>query len=283
MPQHNLRIIYENLIDDPSTSLSASSTQGGTSVNNLKNETKSSVWRATGNSATLTINFSGAKTIGGIALPYSSMSSTSTINVSAYSGASGGGSLIYSTGTIFACPVSMHTSSEASANDYAYGTSRTARAWFNQNYSGISSLVIVLSNTTTLEVGKLVVGAYWTAVCNTKFGLGTEFGDTSTVTRLDSGDTIVRSGFRYRKMSFEMAWLLKQDRPELRRILQRNGVKYPMFVSLFPQVAQHGTAPTDEEYDLEHTHCIYGRLTQISQLVNSTYTVHANSVEIEEV
>lgn len=282
MPQHNLRIIYNNLVDNTSTSLSASSTQGGTSVNNLKNETKSSVWRATGSSSTLTVNFGSSATIGGVILPYCSLSASATISVTAYSGSSGSGGVIYSTGTNLACPVTMHTE-PAGANNYAYGTSRVGRAWFDQNYSGVGSLVIVLSDSTTIEVGKLVVGSYWTALCNTKFGLGTSFTDSTTIIRLDSGDTDVRSGYRYRKMSFEMAWLLKQDRPEFRGILQRNGTKYPMFVSLFPQVPQHGDAPTSEELDLEHTHCIYGRMTQVSDLTNSTYTVHANSVELEEV
>ncbi len=283
MPQHNLRIISNNLVDLSTTTITASSTLGGTSTTNLKNETKSSVWKATSNTATLTVNFGSATTIGGVALPYCSLSAAATINVSAYTGASGGGSLVYTTGTILACPAAMPAGDTPSANNFAYGTSRFGRAWFNENYSGILSLIIVISDATNIEVGKLVVGEYWTAYANTKFGLGTEFTDTTSVIRLDSGDTNTVSGYRYKKLSFELAWLLQSDRPAFRVILQRNGTKYPMFISLFPQVAQLGDTPTTEEYDLEHTHSIYGRMTQVSQLVYSVYTVHANTVEIEEV
>lgn len=285
MPQNNLRVIYENLVDATATSISASTTFGGTSVNNLKNDTKSSVWKATGISGTLTIDFGSTKTVGGVIAPYCSLSSTATIRVVAWSGANGTGSTIYDTGTISACPVTMPSDIVATANNFAYGTSRVARAWFDTNYAGVRSVVITFTDTggSNIELGKLIIGAYWSAVCNTKFGLGTEFADMTVITRLDSGDANVASGPRYRKMSFEMAWLLQQDRPEFRRILQRNGTKTPMFVSLFPQIAQVGEAPTVEEYDLEHTHCIYGRMSQISQLINSTFTVHANSVELEEV
>lgn len=300
MPQHNLRIIYNNLVDNTAYTITGST--GSTGATNLRNDTKSSVWRSGTHSNTsvkgnIVLSFT-SQSIGGVVIPYCNLTENANIRVRAYTGTAptlGGtvdspsvttpGTLVYDTGTIAACPVTMHTSTNAGANNYAYGTSRIARAWFDRNYT-CTSVLIEITDTNSdqfVEIGKLIVGSYWSAVCNTKFGLGTKFADMTTMVRLDSGDTNIVSGPRYRVLSFEPNFLLDQDRPEFRKILQRNGSRIPMFVSLFPQIAQVGATPTSEEYDLEYTHAVYGRQTEISQLINSNYTVHSISLEIEEV
>ena len=301
MPQHNLRVISRNLVDETATSLTGSSSQtANTSVANLQNDTKSSIWRTGTHSnssvkANLVLSFSSTQ-VGGVAIPYSNLSSSCTIRVRAYTGTAptlGGtvdtptvstpGTLVYDTGVISGCPVDTYTT--PNVNNWAFLTSRNVRAWFPTNVTCTSILIEILDTNTAqyVEIGKVVVGAYWSATYNTQFGLGIGMEDNTTKARLQSGDLSKVLGTRYRTMNFDMKYLSAEDRKGLRQILERNGTSIPMFVSLFPQIAQAGETPSSEEYDLEHTYSIYGVQSQMQRLINSNYTLYSNSLELEEV
>lgn len=298
MPQNNLRIISTNLIDDTAVTLAVSSTAtANTTAANLRNDTKASTWK-TGNSngqANMVLSFSSQQ-VGGVAVPFSNLSSTATIRVRAFTGttptlggtlvsptvSTAGATTVYDTGTISACPYASYAT--PSVSNFSYGTSRMARAWFPTNVTCTSVVVeIVDSANTFVEIGKMVVGSFWSPIYNTSFGLGINFQDMSIITRVDSGNRVAQLAPRYKTMTFDLKWLNDSDRQSLRLLLQRNGVTVPILVSLFPQLQQVGTAPTTDEYDLENTYSIYGGLANIQALTHSTFKHYSSSMELEEI
>jgi len=95
MALNNLRVVYNNLADLSTTSVTASSTQSGSSLTNLKLDTKGLVWRsgintasATSVTAVLSIDLGTATSVNSIILPYTNLtSSTATVAVTGYSAA----------------------------------------------------------------------------------------------------------------------------------------------------------------------------------------------------
>ena len=310
MASNNLRIIYNNILDLSTTTITASSTASGTAtpVSNLKLDSKSQVWRS---ASTGTLNPSGsglyttranivlsfAQTIiGGIALPFCNLSSAAKIRVRGYTGtaptpgsstnsptAVTTGTLVHDSTQIFACPYQTFGlwnwgAIPLGVNSYSYGGGTYGRAWMPSQLA-CTSLLIEIEDTQCanpyIEVSRIVAGAYWSPKYNTSFGLSTGSQDLSQHERSESGDLITNRGIRYRNMRFDLNWLPPADRLEFTRILRGNGLPRPMFISLFPD--------NSEDYEKEQAHQIYGKLSQLSDITHPIFEMYSTSIDIEEI
>lgn len=187
MAKNNLRVVYQNLVDLDTTTITASSTQSATtSTANLKKDAKGSVWRSatktTGNGTTvkayLLVDFgsttSGAN-INSIILPYTNLnSSTASIRVYGYTSpptlstdvnnpTATGGTLVASftltTTTSAAAPSARccpwntldlknwNNTTTGGANTYAYGGGTSARIWLPTSFNALSCRYLLLEIT----------------------------------------------------------------------------------------------------------------------------------------
>lgn len=281
---NKLRIIYQNLAD--TATLTASTTaSASTPASNMKLDTKSLVWRSTGKSATIVVNFPTLSIVGGVVLPFCNLSSTATIRVEGFTTANGIGTPASEadTGIISACPYQplgswAWGSIPLGLNTYAYGGGTYARAWFpSGNQPSCLSLLITINDPdnqqTYIEASRLVIGAYWTPKYNTSFGLSTAVKDMSEHTRSESGDLVTNRGIRYSTMNFDLKYLDPSDRNEFSKIVRGSGLPKPIFISLFPEDADSGK---------EQIHQIYGKLSQLGPISHHIFEMYSTTIDIEE-
>lgn len=281
-----------------SATITASSTTGTTSTNNLKKDSKSLVWRSQTSSTTsvkanLVLSFTSS-IIGGVILPFCNLTSAATVRVRGYTGAAptlGGtvdaptisttGTLIFDTGNVLACPYQplglwSWGTLPLGVNSYSYGGGTYARVWFPQ--IACTSIVIEIIDTNTaqyIEASRVLVGSYWSPKFNTSYGLVTSTKDLSTHERSESGDLITNRGIRFNSMSFDLNWLTPDDRLSFTRILKGNGTPKPLLISLFPD--------NSDDYIKEQVHQIYGKLSQLNSVTHPMYEMYSTQIEIEEI
>lgn len=308
MALNNLRVVYNNLADLSTTTITASSTDTGSAIANMQKDAKGAVWRSAKNTAAavsamayLLVDLGAATTVDSVILPYTNLSSqAASISVTGYSVAPTLGGTIASptatggttTGTattgMLCCPwnnlnLSSWNTNPATANIYAYGGGTCARAWLTTpitaRYLLIQITDIFPSKTNSyIEVGRLIVGQYWSPKYNTGYGMTTTMHDLSTHERTESGDLVTQRGPRFNALSFETKWLEQTDRKELTKIMLGNGLPKPLFVSLFPN---NGT--TSAQAEMERAHQIYGKLTVLPGISYSMLDIYSTQFEIEEV
>jgi hypothetical protein len=295
---NNLRIIYENWVDLlPQGGIVASSTQSGSTTNNLKLDTKSKVWKSGAGTASLKMNLGGKK-VGGVILAFSNLiSSSATIRVVAYPSepAFNGNQLplppsqaiTYNTGLISCCPwnnlaLASWGTNPAGSSNYSYGGGTYARVWIPEEHinTPVQWLGIQITDVgnANIEVSRLIVGPYWSPRFNTEYGISAGIEDMSEHSRTESGDLITRRGPRYKTLNFGLQYLHQADRKEMTRIFMGNGISKPIFVSIFPD-----STGDDVDYQREGLHQIYGKMKQIPGISYDYYEMYATSMELEEV
>jgi len=308
---NNLRIIYNNILDLSTTTITASSTASPTAtpVSNLKLDSKSQVWRSASTGtlnpdgsglyivrANIVVSFVASTIIGGVVLPFCNLSSVGKIRVRGYTGTAPTpgaatntptpgitGGIVHDSTQIFAAPYQTFGlwnwgTLPLGINSYSYGGGTYARAWMPSQLA-CTSLLIEIEDTQNInpyiEVSRIVAGSYWSPKYNTSFGLSTGSQDLSQHQRSESGDLITNRGIRYRNMRFDLNWLPPEDRLEFTRILRGNGLPRPLFISLFPDNA--------EDYEKEQAHQIYGKLSQLSDITHPIFEMYSTSIDIEEI
>jgi hypothetical protein len=303
MPRNNLRILYNNISDLSTTSLTASVSSTGTS--NLKVDSKSKVWKS-GTSSTTAVKANivatfSSKIVNAIILPFSNLSTTATIRVRGYTGTAptlGGtidtptittsGTLIFDTGTKNACPYQKfsqwnYENTPLGVNTYAYGGGTYARCYVADaefvalTPTACTSLVIEIIDTNTdqyAEASRLLLGQYWSPTYNTSFGISAGQKDLGKHIRLECGDLETLRGPRYNTLSFDLKYMNDTDRNKFWEIAKGNGLSRPLFVSIFPE---------DDDYEKESIHQIYGKLSQLSAIQHPMFTIYSTQVELEEV
>lgn len=281
MATNNLRIIYDNVVDLTTTTITASTTGGSTSTANLKKDTKSLVWRSASGStqATITVTLATPTIIGGVALPFCNLTSTATIRVYGYSGAT----LKFDTGNVYACPYQQlglwnWGSLPLGVNAYSYGGGTYGRCWIPASVqTGCTSLDITITDSANtsgyIELSRLVVGSYWSPAHNTSFGLSATTKDLSSHQRTESGDLITNRGIKFNSLNFDLNWLTPADRLDFNRIVKGNGLPKPLFISLFPD--------NSSDWEKEQAHQIYGKLSQLSAIQHPIFDTYSTQLEIE--
>jgi hypothetical protein len=293
---NNLRIISQNWAD--LATITASSTGGSTSPDNLKSDTKSLVWRSTtGTQASLILDFGVTRNIGGVALAFTNLpSSSATIRVVGYNTApSFTGSALnvtgaaYNSGLVTCCPwnnlaLPSWGTNPAGSSNYSYGGGTHARVWLSSANAAtaVRYLGIEIADSTNtagfIEVSRVIAGNFWSPTYNTGYGMQAGIKDLSEHVRTEGGDLLTRRGPRFRTLNFDLQWVTPSDRKELTRIFLGNGMPRPLFVSLFPD-----STGVDEDFQREGIHQIYGKMVQVPGVSYTSFEVYSTNIELEEV
>jgi hypothetical protein len=296
----NLRVIYNNLANLATTTITASSTAGVTSTANLKKDTKSLIWRS-GTSATTNVKANlvitnTAAIIGGVVLPFSNLTPQSTIRVRGYTGAAptmGGtidvpttaatGTLMFDTGVILAAPyqaLGLWTwgTIPLGVNSYSYGGGTYGRAWVpgldQKSCTSLLIEIVDINPSKYIEISRVVVGSYWSPRYNTAFGLSTGAKDLSAHERTESGDLVTNRGATFNSISFDLQWLTGADRLDFSRIVRGNGMPTPLLISLFPN---------DTDAAKEQAHQVYGKLSSLSDITHPIFDMYSTNINLEEI
>lgn len=276
----NLRIVYNNFTDT-STTLTASGIVAGFSVANLKNDLKGIVYRSSGKSTTITITWDLPQPLDSVIVPFCNFTQNATIRVRFYTETADTSPAVDS-GLVAACPYSSTVPwnwqgpiNTTSMYSYAGGT--TARYWHTEQISCkklVINLADSLNTSSYIELSRLIIGNYWSPVYNTKFGLQVNYTDTSTHSRTEAGNLLTDNKAIYKNITFDLEWLTPSDRISFINMLKTNGVRRPLFISIFPE-------STDTEK--ESLYQIYGKLNTVPGLLHPMFTVYTTQVTVEEI
>jgi hypothetical protein len=280
MAANNLRVIYDNLLDYGTTTVTADTVAGTYVAANVKRDAKSQTWRSTAKTATLTVSFGSPKTISGVILAFTNLTATATITTTATGITAGVNPSAL--GAVLARPWTDtawdSTFLPANSNSYSYGGGSHARTWFSSDVTctGLTILISDTANTNSyLEVSRLIVGKSWSPKYNTEFGIEVAVKDLSSQSRTESGDLITTRGVRYKTLNFNLNWLTYTDRTTFVNLLKTNGLSRPLAISLFPN--------NTDDWDAEGLYQIYGKLTDTTAVTHPMFTVYTSSVSIEEI
>jgi hypothetical protein len=300
MAQNNLKIVYQNVVE--LATLAASSTIGSLNVSNLKKEQRSYIWRsAPAGSSTVRVNLrlddiptlpSGIDTIVGT---FTNLTVNATITVLGYTftpvldGTVGSptidgtatGTPLWSSGPISCRPYSSNKDSvNYTTLSTSYGLSAdTIRVFLPEPVpTSVTCLIIQINDTgntnQNISMSHLIVGASWTPIYNTGYGISLQTSDSSTNNRTESGDLITKYGVTYNSLKFDLTWLTDSDRQIMEKICKRVGLRKPVFVSLFPNNIL--------DYEKERSYQIYGKFKNLNAITHPTLNFYSSTVEIEE-
>lgn len=311
MAQNNLRLIFNNLADISTISVSTTAAASA-AASNLKSDYKSIMWRSgTATSApkanivvTLPVDTTLAAGMGlGIVLAFTNLTTNATITVKGWTGTAptvGGTADTPTLTTTGATAVTALTRTSIACNPYqnlGYSfwnattpfnimTSAQARVYSRVWVPAVTASTVVrhitleivetsAHPTKYIEASRLIIGDYWSPTYNTSYGLGVQTKDTTDNVRTEAGDLVSNVGVDYNVLNFDLKWLDKTDRATLNKILRYNGLKKPIFVSLFPD--------NSDDWEKEQIYQIYGKLSGISSIVHPVLDMYSSQIEIEEI
>lgn len=262
----NLRVLYKNIFDS-SNAVTASSTSGSLSVNNLKTERKGEVHRSIGTSVSYEVTWSSPQKISSLVIPACNLSSAATIQVRLWD-AETAGTLLLDTGANLACQgqsiTNLDIGTAITASHFSLGIMSKVLVWFTKTdlVRRVTIDIVDSSNPAGfIDVARLIIGDYWSPNNNASYGAEVSLQDMSEVARTDSGGVTVYRSSAYETLSFSLEFMNAADRKELDRITRINSVHKPILVSLIPD----GT-----DYSATQETTIYGfrKLNPISILIS---------------
>ncbi|HEY9704858.1 MAG TPA: hypothetical protein V6C58_20625 [Allocoleopsis sp.] len=270
---NNLKLLYNNLFDLSSTSITAST--GNTGIDNLKSDTKSSIWTTNNSSSILTVTFGQDFAVDTIVMPFTNFSSTTTLTVQAQDVNS---NVLQTTGPVTACPGTQPTeafgevltASRVALFKYGYGF---YGRYYIPEITCRKLLITITHSENIIEVSRLLIGKSWVPKYQVPYGVTSGFNDASEHTRTESGDLITNIKPKFRILNFDLKYLPDTDRTQFRNILLR-GSGNPIFVSIFPN---------DTDPNREQNHMIYGKLPQLSPIQYNMLDLYSTQVSLEEI
>jgi hypothetical protein len=303
MAQNNLRMLYSNVADSATVTVSSTASASMVAAN-LVSDLKGVVWRSAAAGATVAktaanikLVFASPITIGCLVLAYSNLKAGATVRITGYTGTAPvlagttdvptftttGSNLEFDTGY-----VDVNKPAPIGSFEWGVGPLGPLGNEIRRGYSvvwlaaalrvPVTSMIVEIINAdnidTYIEVSRLIMGEYWSPDYNTSFGLTAGFKDLSTTDRSEAGDLITTNGAQHTTLSFDLKYLSPKDRNEYNRIIKTNGTKKAMFISLFPE---------DADPIKEQMHQLYGKQVQLFGISHPIYEMYSSQVEIEEI
>lgn len=258
------------------------------------------------NASTFKVNlmatFSSARTVGAVILPFTNLTKTATITVKGYTGTNNntypsigsgvtsptittsGCTQVFAVTNVLCSPWSLSGSwswsgSGTGVNSFSYGGGNYARVYIPlAQQAACTSITIEISdqyNTDRyIEASRLIIGSYWSPEYNTNYGLSAGITDLSLNERSESGNLVTNRGPKFSTLNFDLGYMTANDRNNLFSILRGSGISKPIFVSLFPD---------DAEPEKERDYQIYGKLSDLSPVTNSTLSFYSSNIQLEEI
>ena len=278
----NLRILYNNLVDNGSV-LSASTSAGSLLPANLQTNIKSQVWRSTATSATLTAVWQIAQAVNCVILPFTNLTNAATMRVRGYANITdvvGTATPTFDTTALTCCP---YTSAAA----FGWDTNVPGVANFGKAggvyaalfFTGVASKKLVIDLVDTgnaagyLEAARLLAGVYWSPVNNADWGIQCGFKTNSVHIRNDAGDLLTDVRAISKTISFNISMAPPADREVFMKIMRLN-ISNPLYISFFP-------GDTDKNFEQDYQ--IWGKLSQQSLLSLVKYSQYSSSISVDEI
>jgi hypothetical protein len=274
----NLSIVYNNVANN--STISASETAGTLVADNLLTDSKSAVWRSTGTSASLTLEWVAPQLVAMAALAYTSLTSTATMQVQCFTNISDS-TPVFDTGAQLAAPYQplgtwAWGTQPLGVNAFSYGGSSYATSWFG--VLAITKMIISLIDADSpsgyIECGRMICGNPWTVGVNVDWNPTWTMQDSSKHERNDAGDLLTNVGQRSKKISFSLGNLSPVDRNQMMNILRGNGLPGPLFFSMFPQSAD---SFQEQQYEA------YCKLSTIGGVNYPNIAWYSSSQSVEEI
>ena len=268
-----IKIITDNAADR--ATITVPSTAAGLGADRLKTDIKGEVCRVLSSSATITLAWSAAETIGAVVIPASNLGPSSTIRVRAYLDAAGA-TLLQDSGVRWAAPGTTLTNWDfaqpLNVNQFADGTAPLTACYLPEQ-AAVRKLVIDITNpgSSFIDISRLVVGGYHALQYGATYGAAVSTSDMTKNSRAASGDIKSDWGPRASTLQFDLAWVAAADRERVRQLIARGIGKF-LFVSLLPEHAD----PV-----LERDSSIYGKPTQPGSLSFAFFQMYSTQIQIE--
>lgn len=215
--------------------MTATTTESGFSVNNLKNNVKSLTWRSTAvSSQTITATWGASKSIDAVGIAFANFYVGSTVQVKTYTNA-GDSSPAVDSGTqtidfIYLPPEGFTPSNSVLSFPYGGGNHfflPITQAW-------VKKMEIIMTNPASpdsfIEVSRIVTGKASVFTRNVTES-DIDITDLSELKRTDSGNIVVNRKPVERRMRIDMTGMTASERAEITQIIKRNGRHTPIFVA----------------------------------------------------
>lgn len=234
-------ILADDVIKLAST-LTATSTASGFSVNNLKNDRKSSAWRSTAiTSQTITATWSAPVSINAVGVAFANLLVGSTLRARSFVN-TGDSSPAADTGVqtvAFAYPPPQGFASN-NWQSFAYGGGNDYFLQLPQ--INARKLELILTNPagvdSFIDVARVVAGLSFGLEYAASYGAGIGLDDASEIARTDAGSTVIDRRPASRTAEFDLPAMSHAERATIQAIVRRNGRHTPIFFSAYqPGVA----------------------------------------------
>jgi hypothetical protein len=304
MAANNLRIIYQNFLDPEVTGgtvpvITGLNTATGFSTSNMRGHSyKGFGWRSQTNTVSpvvvnLILNLQTQRIANTLVLAYSNLGYNSTVSiygsnsapslagtVDAPSITSPGTLIVTSTGNQLT-PYLVNNRNYWDTEPASINAPRLgyARLYFS-NTTAYQYYSLVITNPDPIpahyiEIGKIVLGNYWSPKYNTSYGLGQGLIDMSSNVRTEDGGLVTLPGNTYNTLSFDLKYMDPSDRNVFNKLIRYSTSRKPIWISLFPD----NTA----DYLKEQQYQIYGKLKSIPGLEHPMFDIYSSQIEIEEI
>jgi hypothetical protein len=264
----NVRFVFRNLAD--AATITASSTAGALSVNNLKSELKGLAHRSTSTLVTYSLVWESDQVIGAVAIPACNLTNSATVTVTILDSMD---SVIH-TVTQAACPGSLNTSDAITANQFSYGKASKVVVWLPK-VAGVRKLDISIDDAANpagfIDSARLVVGDYWQPVFGAGYSAEYVSEDLSQSQRTDAGDLLTSRKPVIERITFSLNAMNPSDRAHLTELVRSCGVYKNFLVSL---------AASDSDSAVSHDCLVYGK-RQNSAIRFETYQAYSSQFTIE--
>lgn len=236
-------IIADDVIKD--ATLAATSVESGFSVDNLKNNKRSSTWRSTAiTSQTITATWAAAQTVDAVGIAFANFLVDSTVQVKLYTD-TGDPSPVVDSGVktvdfVYPPPAGFDANNLAS---FAYGGGNYY--FLTLTPAAIKKIEVILVNPSGadayIEAARIVAGDSVTIASGMSFGANVGFNDLTQYSRTDGGNAIVDRRPVSKKISIDLSTLSTSERAAMQQIIRRNGLHTPVFISAYDSALQEAS------------------------------------------
>ncbi len=265
-----MRVVYKNIGD--SAQYFPSSTVSGYPIENVFTDIKGNTFRG-GTTLNILATWATTQTLSCLVFPNCSLTNGSTVRIRLYSDALGS-VLILDTGVI-TMPTVDNYPVGAGIYTYSVGGGFTRALYFAKT-SGVirASIDLYEPNIGYIELSRIVMGEYWQSKVGVEYGYTVDYVDNSITLRTNANTLVTDAHTRTRVLKFVLPYLSGSDLTTYSNIMRLNQMHVPMFVSLFPG---------DPNVNTEHMYQVYGKVSQMPDIIYPSNGHFTSNLEIEEI
>ncbi|MCW5597728.1 MAG: hypothetical protein KIT80_23300 [Chitinophagaceae bacterium] len=270
-----MHIIANDVIK--SSTLTASSTASGFSVDNLKSDLKASTWRSTSvSSQTITATWASAQNVNAVGIAFANFLVNSTVRVRLFTN-TGDLSPIQDSGIqtiafVYAPPAGFLANNLSS---FAYGGGNYHFTTITQ--ASIRKMEVIMSNPagtdSFVEVSRIVAGRSFNPEYGARLGASVGFTDMTLAEKTDAGNTVIDRRPVSKVIDVELPALSMDERATMQEIARRNGKHTPIFIS----------GLTGGALGARQDFTIYGTFEDLAPMVFYNPNLNSYSMRIKEI